>query len=141
MPRVALAIMPNCTLEKLDCFIETALPARHSTVKRLKVAERHIIVGLAQYSFRCLRNANCVFPLALLEQDPALEHLHYCGHARMPQLQRQVSSLPGVDQRFVILASSAQTAPLPEINNGQQKGIVQLVAQAEHKIKMTDRRF
>ncbi len=81
---IALAVIADGAFEKLDCFVETSFAARHPSVKRLNVAERHIIVSLAQHIFRLLRNAHRFLPFALLEQQPALEHSHHGRHARMP---------------------------------------------------------
>jgi hypothetical protein len=49
----------------------------------LNVAERHIVIGLAQCAFRRLRDAHRFFPFALLKQKPALEHLHHRRHPQM----------------------------------------------------------
>ncbi len=67
MPWIPLAIMANGALEKLNRFIETAFPARHAPVEGLNVAERHVVIGLAQRAFRRLRDAHGFFPFALLK--------------------------------------------------------------------------
>src|ERR1700732_4223679 len=130
MPWIALAVMINSTLEEFDRLIETALPARHSPVEGLNVAERHIVIRLAQHFFSRLRDAHRFFPFALLKQEPALEHLHNRRHPQMPQPDRQVSPLTRIDQRFVVFASSPQATTLPETSDGQQKPVVQLFPQA-----------
>ena len=83
MPQIPLAVMTNGVFKELDRFIETAFPARHSSIERLNVAERHIVVGLAQHGFRRLRNAHRFFPFPLLKQKPAFEHLHHRRHPQM----------------------------------------------------------
>src|SRR5882762_7464491 len=106
--------MVDRALEELDRLIETAFPARHSPIEGLNVAERHIVIRLAQHFFSRLRDAHRIFPFALLKQKPALEHLHNRRHPQMPQPNRQISSFARIDQRFVVLTSSPQAATLPE---------------------------
>src|ERR1017187_11001457 len=110
MARIPLAIIANRVLEEFDRLIETALPAGHASVEGLNVAERHIIIGLAERIFSRLGDANGFFPFALLEKKPALEHLHHRRHARMTERQRQLFSFDGIDEGFVVFATSPQAA-------------------------------
>src|SRR5450759_5898271 len=109
MPWIPLAMMANGILEKLNRFIETAFPARHSPVEGLNVAERHIVVGLPQRAFSRLGDAHGFFPLAPLKQKPALEHLHHRRHAHMPERNRQIFSFAGVDQGLSLIHISEPT--------------------------------
>src|SRR5467141_3909457 len=98
MPWIALAVMANGALEELNRLIEPAFATRHSPVEGLNVAERYIVIRLAQHFFSRLRDAHRFFPFALLKQKPALEHLHNRCHPEMPQPNGQISPLARINQ-------------------------------------------
>src|ERR1700675_2561071 len=67
MLRIALAVMENRILKKLNRIVETSLPSRHSSVERLNVAERHIVIAVSEHPFRRLRDSNRISPFPLLK--------------------------------------------------------------------------
>ena len=138
MLRVALAVVLDRAGKQVDRFIEAAFATRHASIERLNVAERHMIVSVAKSGVGRFGDAHCILPLALLKQQPTLQDLHHGGHARMAELERQIPSLTGIDQGFVIVAAAAQTAAFPVISDGQQKSVVEFFWQAQDKIKMRD---
>ncbi len=136
MLRIALAVVIDGARKKPDGLIKAALAPGHATVERLNVAERHVIVGMAENRLGGFGDANGIHPFALLKEQPAFEDLHDGRHARMAKLERKIPSLAGIDQGFVIIAAAAQTTSFPVIRDRQQELVVEFFGQAQNEIKM-----
>src|ERR1700694_5853478 len=67
MLRVALFVLFDGVLKKLDRFVEPTFAASQASVERLNVAEGHVVIGGAQRIFRRSCHSQRFFPLALLK--------------------------------------------------------------------------
>src|SRR3984893_17950730 len=66
MLRVALFVIFDGILKKLDRLVEATFAASQASVERLNVAEGHVVIGSAQRIFRRSGHSQRFFPLALL---------------------------------------------------------------------------
>jgi hypothetical protein len=124
-------------------FIERALmmslATRDASVRRVNVADGHVIVGRFQRRLRFLQNALRFTGASFLEIEPAFEQTHDVRHRLKTHRLREVASALRVRERVVIAAFLAQRASDPKTGDRHGLLVGKIARDRKNKLKMMDR--
>ena len=132
-----LVKMLNGAGKELQRFLIMSLAAHHAAMGGIYVAQRDVVVAVAQRRFRLVQNARCFAILAFLKEQPALQDAHDRGHLGKTQRLGQFASDSGALQRFIILALLAMAARVPEVRDRHQLLVFNLLLHGKHHVKLT----
>ena len=88
--------------------------------------------------FGFLQEPHGFVEFALLERQPAFQHLHDGGHGRVAGIERQPSALDGEAEGVIVAADAAQAAGRPEVGDGEEFGVVDLAFQGLNEAEVLD---
>src|SRR5207249_4484716 len=118
MPPIAFPVERDGGGKAINGVLVSSLAARDAAVRRLNIAEREVVVRLAENGFGIPQSVDCLLGVALLKQDPALQHLHDCSHRLVAEFKGQFSALNREGARLIVFSLHAEAAALPEIGDG-----------------------
>src|SRR6185436_21126825 len=90
-------------------FVPT-LAAGDAAVGGLYVAAGDEIVGSAQRGLGFLQQTKGFVEFALLERQPAFQHLYDGGHRRVAEVERETSALGGEAEGIIVAADMAKAS-------------------------------
>ena len=75
---------------------------------------------------------------ALLERQPAFQHLYDGGHGRVAEVERETSALGGEAEGVIVAADMAKAAGRPEVGDGEKFDVVDFAFQGLNEAEVLD---
>jgi hypothetical protein len=128
--------MLNRAGKEFQRFLIMSLPPHHAAVGGVNIAQRDVIIAIAQCCFRLVQYSRRIAILPFLKKEPALQNAHDRGHVRETQRLGQFAPNTCALQGLIVLALLAMAASVPEMRYSNDFLVFNLLLHGEHQIKL-----